>query len=127
LSTLIDLCHKHPDLARFILITAGAAVTVPLLLEIAGFSALGPVVGTFAAFWQSSIGDVAAGSFFAWLQSAGMLGTGAGIGAGVGALVAFAGYLWVQVRKHGDERKERSTAVRKSEGLLHRVIRAGIW
>ena len=85
-------------------------------------------IGTFAAFWQSSIGDVAAGSFFAWLQSAGMLGSGARIGSGIGVLVTFAGYLWVQVQKHSNEedRKERNGAVRP-KSLLHGIIRAGMW
>jgi len=43
-------------------------------IALAGFGALGPVAGSFAAAWQASIGSVPAGSLFATLQSAGMVG-----------------------------------------------------
>ena len=33
-----------------------------------GFSALGPVAGSWAAAWQASLGNVVAGSIFAILQ-----------------------------------------------------------
>ena len=61
-----------------------------------GFGAAGPLAGSAAAAWQSSLGLVEAGSFFAWCQSAamggaavgGILATGlAGVGAAVGAAV----------------------------------------
>ncbi|KAJ7690026.1 hypothetical protein B0H14DRAFT_3906548 [Mycena olivaceomarginata] len=38
-----------------------------------GFGAMGPVAGTIAAGWQAAIGNVAAGSLFAFLQSVGMV------------------------------------------------------
>lgn len=50
----------------------GAALTpviVPPILGLFGFGAAGPVAGGFAAVLQSGIGNVAAGSVFAWLQS----------------------------------------------------------
>ncbi len=62
-----------------------------------GFAAAGPVAGSAAAAWQSSIGLVQAGSVFAWCQSAamggaavgGILATGiAGAGVAVGATIA---------------------------------------
>ncbi|KAF9002628.1 hypothetical protein BDZ89DRAFT_1121141 [Hymenopellis radicata] len=55
---------------------AGFVIGIVLIanpLALAGFGALGPVVGSLAAAWQASIGSVAAGSLFAFLQSAGML------------------------------------------------------
>ena len=56
-----------------------AAVPV---LGILGFSAAGPVAGSIAAGYQSSIGLVQAGGVFAWCQSAAMGG------AAVGGIVA---------------------------------------
>jgi hypothetical protein len=62
-----------------------------------GFGAAGPVAGSAAAAWQSSLGLVQAGSLFSWFQSAamggaavgGILATGlAGAGIAVGAAVA---------------------------------------
>ena len=54
----------------------GAAVatvaTLPILL---GFGSAGIVAGSVAAGIQSAIGNVAAGSAFAWLTSLGMTGT----------------------------------------------------
>ena len=87
---------EHP--IRFILILLGvtAAVAAMCVLPILGFSAAGPVAGSIAAGWQSSIGLVSAGSIFAFLQSAAMGGTamlgivGFGLaGAGVAGGAAF--------------------------------------
>ena len=65
----------------------------PLLLNLAGFSAAGPVAGTVARTWQSSMGVVKAGSLFSWCQSAAMGGTAAAgisaagvVGSGVGTM-----------------------------------------
>lgn len=52
---------------------AGAIATLPVL-SAAGFSTAGPLVGSTAATWQSSLGLVQAGSAFAWCQSAAMGG-----------------------------------------------------
>ncbi|RYP18049.1 hypothetical protein DL765_004165 [Monosporascus sp. GIB2] len=74
----------------------GVASLISPALGIAGFSAVGPTAGTAAAAWQSSIGLVQAGSFFAWCQSAAMGGAAAGaIGAtqGVGAVIATLGAI----------------------------------
>lgn len=52
-----------------------ASLAAVPLLGAAGFAAAtGPVAGTAAAAWQSSIGVVQAGSLFAWCQSAAMGG-----------------------------------------------------
>lgn len=54
------------------------AIALPALalsaLSVVGFGALGPVAGSFAAAWQAMIGNVAAGSLFAILQSMAMTG-----------------------------------------------------
>ncbi|KAM3067051.1 hypothetical protein ACMFMG_011830 [Clarireedia jacksonii] len=72
-------------------VSAASLATVPLLGAV-GFSAVGPVAGSAAAAWQSSIGVVEAGSIFAWCQSAAMGGAALGgiFGAGVGGAGVFA-------------------------------------
>jgi hypothetical protein len=61
-------------------------VAPPAIVAVAGFSTGGIVAGSLAAGLQSSIGNVAAGSAFAILQSAGTAPlVTAGIGAATGA------------------------------------------
>ena len=74
------------------MVLSAAAFGAPLILGAAGFGVMGPIAGSAAAGWQSSIGIVQAGSLFAWCQSAAMGGaaastiTAAGIvGAGTAA------------------------------------------
>ena len=50
-----------------------AAWIVKLLLFWGGFSALGPVAGSWAAIWQAKLGNVAVGSIFAVLQRLAMI------------------------------------------------------
>jgi hypothetical protein len=76
----------------------GAPVLLPTTLAMIGFSSLGPIAGSIAAGWQAGIGNVAAGSLFSVLQSAGMGGFGTGIITAVasaigGALGAAAGAI----------------------------------
>ncbi|KAF8535287.1 hypothetical protein BDD12DRAFT_856099 [Trichophaea hybrida] len=68
------------------------------LLALTGFGTLGPVAGSLAAAWQASIGNVAAGSLFATLQSCGMTGVCfvPGVGWVVVTLVA-GGYIYHQL------------------------------
>ncbi|KAG6212531.1 hypothetical protein E4U35_004838 [Claviceps purpurea] len=86
------------------LVGTGGLVAVPGLiaapmLGLLGFGSLGPGAGTVAALIQSLIGNVAAGSLFAILQSAGMGGAGAlalgtllsGFGIGIAGIVGIAG------------------------------------
>ena len=59
-------------------IAGGAAMTASIavipVLGLAGFAASGPVAGSAAAAWQSSIGIVQAGSLFSFCQSMAMGG-----------------------------------------------------
>ncbi|KAH8925309.1 hypothetical protein BT69DRAFT_1332286 [Atractiella rhizophila] len=78
------------------LIAGGASIlAAPTILGVAGFGAAGVVAGSTAAAVQSAIGNVAAGSLFAFAQSIGAAGlagstvvaaTGA-VGAGVAVAV----------------------------------------
>ena len=52
----------------------GIVVAAPVALPVIGFSSSGVVAGSLAAAIQSSIGNVAAGSIFATLQSIGATG-----------------------------------------------------
>ncbi|KAF3908379.1 hypothetical protein AA313_de0210308 [Arthrobotrys entomopaga] len=63
----------------------------PIVLIGVGLAGGGVVAGTAAAAWQASIGNVAAGSFFAGLQSISMTGLAPAIGAGIGAAVGLLG------------------------------------
>jgi len=47
------------------------------MLSYLGFTAGGVAASSLASAWHSSIGNVAAGSLFSWLQSAGAAGGGA--------------------------------------------------
>ncbi|KAK6512974.1 hypothetical protein TWF506_009136 [Arthrobotrys conoides] len=77
-------------------VVAYAAVPVvgylgaPVILSAVGFSSVGPVAGSYAAAWQSSIGVVQAGSTFAALQSAAMTGGISAAGGAVGAVAPIA-------------------------------------
>ena len=55
-------------------IGVGAVLAAPVVLTAVGFSAGGVVGGSLAAAAQASIGNVAAGSIFATLQSVGAVG-----------------------------------------------------
>ena len=68
-----------------------------------GFGAAGPVAGSIAAGIQAGIGNVAAGSLFATLQSAAMGGFGVAIVSGTveaGAGVLAAASLFVRWMKY---------------------------
>lgn len=73
-------------------------------LTTAGFTSAGIAGGSLAAAWQSSIGNVAAGSAFATLQSLGATGTIAAVGSvalGVTAPIVIGGGLYYYWRhKH---------------------------
>ncbi|KAH8148022.1 uncharacterized protein LAJ45_07786 [Morchella importuna] len=89
---LIEYAQEHPiefALISVAIVAGVVIITVPLAL---GFGPAGPVAGSIAAAWQSSIGNVVSGSFFALLQSMAMSGTFEAIGITVisaGAVGAF--------------------------------------
>ncbi|KAL8828417.1 MAG: hypothetical protein Q9191_002598 [Dirinaria sp. TL-2023a] len=64
----------------------GLTCAIPVFLELVGFGALGPVAGSIATGWHSSLGLVAAGTPFAFLQSAAMGGAAMGAITGIGVL-----------------------------------------
>jgi len=92
-SRILEHVRTHPvssGISAIGLGLFGVASLINPALGIAGFTALGPAAGSAAAAWQSSIGLVQAGSFFAWCQSAAMGGAAAGAVAaaqGVGGAV----------------------------------------
>lgn len=65
--------------------TFSLACATPAILNAVGFSAIGPVAGSLAAAWQASIGSVAAGTLFSFLQGAAMGGAALGVITGFGA------------------------------------------
>ncbi|KAK6498695.1 hypothetical protein TWF481_011273 [Arthrobotrys musiformis] len=129
LDQIYKLCSENWALLKFILIVTGGIITIPILLQIAGFGLLGPIAGTFAAVWQASIGNVVAGSFFACLQALGMLPARAVV---TGALVGIGVFLWVELKgrffsapgKGDDEVPEDGTPPEtvKRDGLGRRAL-----
>lgn len=61
------------------------------VLPLVGFTSVGVGTATVAAAWQSSIGNVAIGSVFSALQSAGATGVGNVIGGICGAVTSIFG------------------------------------
>ena len=49
------------------------------MLSFFGFTTAGVAAGSFASAWQSAIGNVAAGSWFAWYQSIAASGIWSGV------------------------------------------------
>ena len=86
-----DTIKENPKTAAAIGGGILAVTAVPLALAAAGFGAAGVAAGSAASAWQVSIGNVAAGSFFAACQSAGAAGMAASTTVGVGAAGAAVG------------------------------------
>jgi len=76
--------RKHPWQTTFLLLSILSILVVPVILPAIGFSPIGPVAGSLASAWQASIGVVAAGTPFAFLQGAAMGGAAAGLFYGIG-------------------------------------------
>jgi hypothetical protein len=101
-------------------VQAGAQAGIPLALGWAGFSSLGPVAGSSAAGWMSSVavangGGVAAGSLYAWCQSAAMGGT-AVLGAPVAIGVTVGGYGTFKAAKWGWAKLKRGERSKEQGG-----------
>lgn len=89
-------------------VAAAVSILCPLALGLAGFGAGGIVAGSAAAAWQASIGNVAAGSLFAFLQSAGATGGLWGLGAAAGAATgAVAGAGTAGGMAAGEDKRKR--------------------
>ena len=81
----------HKKEIAFILagiIILALCLAMPVILGAIGFGAQGPIIGSIAAAWQASIGSVAAGSLFSFLQAAAMGGAAMGLFTGFGVLGA---------------------------------------
>jgi len=80
-------------------VNAGTAIA-PTTVSWVGFTSSGVAASSWAALWQSSIGNVCAGSTFAALQSYGATATTATLGSvGLGVVASIAGakaiyYYW---------------------------------
>ena len=114
-------------------IVSGVAMTASLvalpIIGAAGFAAAGPVAGSAAAAWQSSVGIVQAGSVFAWCQSAAMGGAAVnGIvalgaaGGGVGLVATGAGLVAGQAELTPETMKELFLKVYRREGSRGELI-----
>ncbi|KAG6237264.1 hypothetical protein E4U25_002868 [Claviceps purpurea] len=121
----MDATLKRPYSTAFVaagvLVAAVPALAVAPVLGGLGFGALGPVAGSAAAGIQSGIGNVAAGSLFATLQSAGMGGAGtvmvnAAVSGAAAAGSALKALHWWKTSGDGsddaeDEKKDRHDEV----------------
>ncbi|RDW57756.1 hypothetical protein BP5796_12557 [Coleophoma crateriformis] len=70
-----EFVRDHPVLtavAVTLLVLALLMYAAPWAVEALGFSLEGPLEGSFAAAWQSVLGDVEAGSWFSFWQRLGM-------------------------------------------------------
>ena len=111
----MPLCKKctKRDTAAKVGAAAGAAgaagAAAAGAASAAGFSSSGIVGGSLAAAWQGAIGNVAAGSAFATLQSAGATGLIATVGvAGAGvAVVGGLAYFALRSKKGNDSESKR--------------------
>ena len=100
------------NLSRALLI-GGAVVAAPCLAASAvGFGTAGIVGGSVAAGIQSTIGNVAAGSLFATMQSLGATGSFV-YGATAGSATAAAGFA--MGRKEGGEQEDIQNGTNKSK------------
>jgi hypothetical protein len=102
------------------------SLATPAILGAIGFSATGPVLGSMAAGWQASVGSVAAGSLFSFLQIAAMGGAAMGLFTGVGAVgaaIAVGGGLATVEnlkQKCGDFMKKAATFVTSGQVVKER-------
>ena len=77
------------------------------------------ITGSLAALWQSTIGNVAAGSLFAWLQSIGAVGAiggPAGIAVGVTTAGMYGAYKWMRKPTKVERFKAMLLTLRQDEG-----------
>ncbi|KAL0639019.1 hypothetical protein Q9L58_001900 [Maublancomyces gigas] len=132
----IDACGdlwdwiKSNKLACFLIASGVFVIAFPPAI---GFSAAGPVAGSIAAGLQAAIGNVAAGSLFAILQSLTMTGVFTAIGGwtiGAGITRFLSTYDWkllaarvVQsyIKDHGQVLRNSLSTIRDMKRILHRI------
>ncbi|KAF3311449.1 hypothetical protein TWF173_008271 [Orbilia oligospora] len=85
-----DGIRGNAEVAAYTVFPVVCFFAAPVAVSAYGFSAIGPVAGSYAAAWQSSIGVVQAGSTFAALQSAAMTGGVSVAGGAIGAVAPIA-------------------------------------
>jgi len=116
--------------AAGLVVGGGAVLAAPLVLSAAGFTAGGVAAGSAAAFAQSIIGNVAAGSWFALCQSAGAAGISAAssaiigtVGGAVGSTAVAAAGLSGKKEEEPDssERKKKDNSDDGSSSTLQQV------
>lgn len=118
LTAWIKAHQKETVLILTGIIFLALCVAMPAILGAIGFGAQGPIIGSMAAAWQASIGSVAAGSLFSFLQAAAMGGAAMGFFTGVGVLggvIAVGGALATVkvVKEQCGEAIEKSATVMK--------------
>ncbi|KAF8865793.1 hypothetical protein BDZ45DRAFT_668225 [Acephala macrosclerotiorum] len=70
-----EFVKEHPVLTAVIVTVIAIGILVVLIpwaVEALGFGELGPIEGSFAAWWQSTFPDAEAGSLFSYMQRLGM-------------------------------------------------------
>lgn len=86
----MEKIKQNPDTCKKIAIVSGSViaggVAGAVVLPALGFTSSGVAPLSYAAGWQSGIGNVAAGSIFSTCQSLGATGAATYLGAGVGAI-----------------------------------------
>jgi len=69
----VDFAHEHPYFCALVAVGV-LAILMPWVLEALGFAELGPIEGSFAAWWQSTYrGYVTQKSLFSFFQRLGMV------------------------------------------------------
>jgi hypothetical protein len=105
--TWIEFGRENPSLVTAGVVGAAATggfLLVPPLLSVAGFTAIGPAAGSFAASWMSSIGVVQAGSAYGVIQSVAMGGAYATtVQGGAAAITGGLAYLGMGTRQPPEE------------------------
>jgi hypothetical protein len=74
ISEAVGFAREHPAYCTLIALGILVALGLPWAIEALGFAELGPLEGSFAAWWQARYaGYVPKGSLFSFLQRLGMI------------------------------------------------------
>ncbi|KIM35791.1 hypothetical protein M413DRAFT_79050 [Hebeloma cylindrosporum] len=72
IAQVFQFAKDHPVFVAFVALGI-LVILAPWAIEALGFGELGPIEGTFAAWWQSAYGNVPAGALFTFFQRLGMV------------------------------------------------------